>query len=260
VAGLIEKVVALSQDGDFSDRVKHRVSTFMDIRSAPCTIGSVHPSGMLREVLSKIGIEPSSNSEALAQIEGHVDRKSRELREGLPFGEFHNASATLGRLCYVLCQSLRPAAVVETGVAYGVTSTYTLQALADNCRGKLTSIDLPPLAQRGRDYVGYFVPNEFRGRWDLHLGSARKLLPGILRAHAPIDIFIHDSLHTYSHMKWELEAALGALRPGGVIIADDIEGNRAFEETARHPSIEAWFAMEQEGKTSVCGVMRKKLG
>jgi len=72
-------------------------------------------------------------------------------------------------------------------------------------------------------------------------------------------MFVHDSLHTYSHMKWEFETALRSLRPGGVLISDDIEGNRAFEELTRHPSVAAWFAIRQEGKDAICGAVRTRI-
>jgi len=59
-------------------------------------------------------------------------------------------------------------------------------------------------------------------------------------------------------MKWEFDVVLRSLRPGGVIIADDIEGNRAFEEITRHPSVASWFAIRQEGKDAICGVLRTR--
>ncbi len=260
MAGLIEKVIALAQDGDLSDRVRHRLNVLTDRNSLPCTIRSFHAAGMQsQDCLVEIGLEKSWNSESLAQLEKHVGEKNDELkRKNIPFSFVHSGTSTLGRFCYELCRALCPETVVETGVAYGVTSAYILQALFDNDRGRLSSIDLPPLAQRSHDFVGYFVPDALRTRWNLRLGSARKLLAKVLNEGRPIDIFIHDSLHTYSHMKWEFALALDALRPGGVIIADDIEGNRAFEEAVRHPSIESWFAIAQDGKTSICGVMRKR--
>ena len=75
----------------------------------------------------------------------------------------------------------------------------------------------------------------------------------------PIDLFVHDSLHTYSHMKWEFEAALSALRSGGLVISDDIDGNRAFEQMVQRRSIDSWLAIRQRGKNSLCGAARSKL-
>ena len=162
------------------------------------------------------------------------------------------ASATLPAAIFVL------GVVVETGVAYGVTSTYILSALEENGHGQLYSIDLPPLADDAEKYIGYFIRPELRGRWHLQIGPAQKLLRDLLLQTTTIDMFVHDSLHTYSHMKWEFEAALASLRPGGVLISDDIEGNRAFEEITRHPSISSWMAIRQQGKHAICGALRTR--
>ena len=37
-----------------------------------------------------------------------------------------------------------------------------------------------------------------------------------------IDMFHHDSLHTWEHMTWEYETALPCLRQGGVLSSDDV--------------------------------------
>jgi predicted O-methyltransferase YrrM len=48
-----------------------------------------------------------------------------------------------------------------------------------------------------------------------------------------MDIFIHDSLHTYEHMIWEFEASYPSLRVGGLLFADDALWNHAFSDFAR---------------------------
>jgi predicted O-methyltransferase YrrM len=52
-------------------------------------------------------------------------------------------SSTLGEVLYAVCRKAQPAAIVETGVAGGVSSSYILQSLEDNRSGDLYSIDLP---------------------------------------------------------------------------------------------------------------------
>jgi predicted O-methyltransferase YrrM len=144
---------------------------------------------------------------------------------------------------------------METGVAYGVTSAYMLQALEDNAFGRLVSIDLPPLSRKARQWVGTLVPDHLRHRWNLHIGSAQKLLPKLLRQEGKLDMFVHDSLHTYAHMQWEFATIWKALQPGGVLIADDISGNRAFEECLKQ-GVDNWTAIRQEEKNSLCGILR----
>lgn len=195
----------------------------------------------------------------MLEVEEHLRRATVDGgRLGLPFSRVHDGTETLGRICYSVCRFLRPNVVVETGVARGVTSAYILQALVENGCGELHSVDLPPLGGV-EDCVGCLVPIEHRQRWRLHVGSARRVLPRILGHMPALDVFVHDSLHTYSHMRWELRSALSALRPGGVVVADDIEGNSAFEEVVRGCEVESWFAVRQAGKSALCGAFRTKV-
>jgi predicted O-methyltransferase YrrM len=149
-----------------------------------------------------------------------------------------------GGLLYALVRSRRPDAVVETGTASGISSTYLLAALARNAHGRLYSIDLPFQAGEGDEYhgvvpgttidlddaspippgkePGWAVPAAFRDRWELRLGDARELLPALLGELGEIGVFFHDSLHSREHMLFEFEAAWPHIAPGGVLLADDI--------------------------------------
>jgi predicted O-methyltransferase YrrM len=196
-------------------------------------------------------------SDGLRRLEDHIrTRRVPSANPRLPFASFHDASVSLARLCYGVCKLLNPSVVLETGVAYGVTSAYILQALEENGAGKLYSVDLPRFASGAESSVGWLVPDSLKHRWDLRIGPARSVLPKIIGEVQTADVFIHDSLHTYAHMKWEFSIALPALRPGGILISDDIEGNRAFEELLSNSSVRSWFAMKQQNKQSVCGALR----
>jgi Methyltransferase domain len=141
--------------------------------------------------------------------------------------------ADMAELLYGLVRALRPEVVVETGVATGVTSAYLLAALADNDAGELESIDLPSADLVRAELVGCAVPPDLRDRWSYHWGSSRRLLPGILaEGRGKRRVFIHDSEHTYSNMRWELECAWKALQQGDWLIADDVHMNSAFGDLA----------------------------
>ncbi len=128
-----------------------------------------------------------------------------------------------------LIRRLSAAKVVETGVAHGVTSRIILEAL--NGRGHLWSIDLPPAwAPDVHREIGAAVDGGLLDQWSLISGSSRRRLPRLLRRIAPIDLFIHDSQHSRSNMLFEMDKAWMALRPGGAMVVDDIDNNRAFAE------------------------------
>ena len=253
-------ILALLSDSP-AERARNTIGRWLDRFSAPSTLRGPVSAGDLQSGISRLfgpACKVYLESEGLRSIERHIERRRGHLdTRRPPFGAFHNGTTTLGRLCYAACRALRPRIVVETGVAYGVTSAYILQALADNGAGELHSLDLPPLGPDAHEYVGYLVPATLRTRWDLRIGPARALLPEVL-GEGRLDLFLHDSLHTYGQMRWEFALAMDAMSEGGVLIADDIEGNRAFEEVLGGPRVGSWLALKEEGKDAVCGVVRTK--
>lgn len=257
----IDKALALARSNrDFPDRLRIKASGLLDRLSPRSRLENVSGCDQLELQLSGLlGSRPIVDGEpSLEELESSLDRQWSELKRVIPFSAAHRGTATLGRLCYAVCRRLRPSRVVETGVAYGVTSAYVLQALAANGQGELLSVDLPPLGPHAEENVGCLIPPHLRTRWNLTRGSAKKVLPRMLQEAGSIDMFVHDSLHTYSHMQWELKIALAALRPGGALIVDDIQGNRAFEEAARDSRVASWFVIRQDGKNAVCGAMRMR--
>jgi len=79
---------------------------------------------------------------------------------------------------------------------------------------------------------GFLVPHELRTRWTLILGDARvKLIPLLEKWHK-IDVFFHDSDHTYLHMMWGYTSAWPYLLESGLLISDDVGQNTAFYDFA----------------------------
>lgn len=169
--------------------------------------------------------------EALKEIESLVAEKQVQLVNpvfGPPSG--HNARLGLARMCYAVCRALRPDVVLETGVCYGVTSSFILQALAINGKGQLLSIDLPPLSRVAGAESGVLIPSHLKSRWKLNPGRIRRKLPQVLAGQPAIDIFLHDSLHTFRNMTYEFQTVWPHLRPRGVLLSDDVAMNGAFEK------------------------------
>ena len=188
---------------------------------SPCTFTSEFRDlwpGVIREVEAK-GIRPGPES----------------------FGSWNDGDAGLVRAIWCLIRHLKPARVIETGVAHGVTSRFILEALARNGGGHLWSIDLPPIERDLRKQVGMAVGDRYAGRWTYIEGSSRRRLPGMLSQLGQIDLFIHDSLHSERNVRFELDRAWAALKPGGAIVVDDVDANwgfRSFTQTfSGHESI-----------------------
>lgn len=174
-------------------------------------------------------------------------------REG-PFPTKHNADFALARMCYAVCRLLKPEVVIETGVAYGVTTAFILKALQMNGRGRLYSIDLPPLRKDADAFVGYLVPEELKGRWSLHRGVSKRILPKLLSRLGRVDIFVHDSLHTLSNMLRELRLVTSYLERPSIVIADDIQRNEAFAVWVKETSPTHWAVFREEEKEALFGI------
>ena len=170
---------------------------------------------------------------ALRGVEGETRRILRRVHDENPRGARWPADSLLARLCYLSCRLIEPEVVVETGVAYGVSSAFVLKALEENGRGMLYSVDLPPVRSGYEKFWGIAVPDELRGRWRLHRGSSARVLPLLLQEVSTVDLFVHDSLHTRRNMRREFDTIWPHLRNGGLLLADDVERNRAFGELQR---------------------------
>lgn len=140
-----------------------------------------------------------------------------------------NASMELVSLCYAICRLLKPSKVVETGVANGLTSFSILRALKENGSGQLYSIELPPLQPGAESWVGHLVPEFLRSQWILLFGASQYLLPQIPPVLEPIDVFVHDSDHSYWNQLREYRFVWPYLRPGGVLISHDVVNDALIE-------------------------------
>ncbi|MDE1821133.1 MAG: class I SAM-dependent methyltransferase [Euryarchaeota archaeon] len=136
---------------------------------------------------------------------------------------------------YALVRLLRPKHVVEAGVSSGVSSAYFLKALNQNHFGTLHSIDLPtrqkgatfrekedsPVALPPGKSSGWAVPPHLRAGWDLRIGPSQELLPSLVSELDQVDLFLHDSLHTFEHATFEFTTVDPKMPSHGVLLADN---------------------------------------
>jgi hypothetical protein len=162
------------------------------------------------------------------QVIGELEAKG--IRVGPEsFKGWNDGDAGLVRAIWCLTRHLQPRNVVETGVAHGVTSRFILEALERNGTGHLWSIDRPPLEHVWHDQIGMAVGSRFAARWSYIKGCSSLRLPGLLSELRQIDLFIHDSLHSEQNVRFEVDRAWAALRPGGAIVVDDVDANLGFK-------------------------------
>lgn len=240
---------------------KSAVNYFLDdprlLFGIPSTPSKLHVASFIERALGTNIIEalhaflPQDFQDHIAQV-GGADQQGYRL------------------MLYLLVRKYRPQVVVETGVARGISSAYILCAMRENCSGHLYSIDLPAKkaaieedsnrekyrytlsdGQTHSEYeIGYTVPEFLKERWTLTLDDSRRALPELMTKLQTIDVFYHDSLHSYDHMKFEFETAWPHLKEGGLLLSDDVLWNNAFHEMckqhARKPMIYRSFGMIQK--------------
>ena len=161
-----------------------------------------------------------------------VERLFREIEDD-PLIEGMRASYAEGRptrgklqlgrfkALYSIVRITRPAVVVETGVHDGLSSSLILAALGRNEVGRLVSIDLPSTdLPPGIPRPGWLVPSDLRGRWDLHLGDARRLLPQLVE-NLSVGLFHHDSDHGRAHREFEFRTMYPSLAHEGILMSDE---------------------------------------
>ena len=151
---------------------------------------------------------------------------------------------------YWIVRQIKPKTIVQTGVSNGLSSAFMMLALAKNGpQGRLSVIDLPAVFDPAdpkwtragvvHGFViphgkssGWIVPDIYRERFNVEIGDAKVLLPALIDRLDTVDMFYHDSDHTYNHMVFEFEQAKRKLAPNGVVVADDISWNASLWDFA----------------------------
>jgi predicted O-methyltransferase YrrM len=159
---------------------------------------------------------------------------------------------------YWLVRSLKPKTIVQCGVCNGLSSAFMMLALAKNGPdGQLHAIDIPQVFNSkdpawtipGRVYgevvpegklPGWMVPEAYQPRFHVQNGDAKILLPQLVEQLPAVDLFYHDSTHTYDHMMFEFHEAKRKLVPGGLVVADDISWNSSLWDFADEHGVPAY--------------------
>lgn len=172
-----------------------------------------------------------------------------------PYPTEYSLDDKSGLLLYLLCKIIQPEKVVETGVAYGLSSMYILQALEENHKGSLYSIDSVFSPWQTKEMIGAAIPSHLKQRWKFVFGSSYEKLNTLMSSLGSIDIFLHDSLHTYKNMMYEFETALPFIAKNGFLISDDIGDNNAFYDFSAKMKFDSLILKQKEN--SFLGIIRK---
>jgi len=150
---------------------------------------------------------------------------------------------------YYIVRIKKPELMIETGVATGLSSFFILKAMSENNFGKLVSTDI-------RYDAGEIVPDYLRNRWNFILlkrdnkNQFKKFINGFDK----IDIFFHDSDHSYWWQNLEYVYSFEHIKKGGLLVSDDIDNSYAFLDFVKKNKL-AFYSFFNVG--SMAGVIIK---
>jgi hypothetical protein len=119
---------------------------------------------------------------------------------------------------YALTRILQPEHIVETGTDKGLGSCVFAAALLRNGHGRLTTVDINPDS-------GYLITGRYAAVVDRVMGDSIDVMGS---GTTPVDMFIHDSWHTFEHEFGELEAVAPRLSPGAMVLSDNAHDSDAL--------------------------------
>src|SRR5438067_9165755 len=180
--------------------------------------------------------QTSSSSTSFYSMWDAVARFAKEIRASEFMSDMisrrnaYGSEGVMGALdcatLYGLTRWLRPTVLVESGGFVGMSSAFILKALADEklATSKLYSIELSEDCEQGA-----LIPEELRRGFVPMRGRVEDFLKGD-QLPGSIDMFLHDSSHSYRHMRWEFRQFWPRLRDGGLLVSHDVQMNAAFPE------------------------------
>lgn len=139
-----------------------------------------------------------------------------------------------GHVIYSLASHAKPRLAVESGAGFGVSGMYILCALAAR-EGRLASFEIGDYwreAEKSHALVGGTNSVANRPFEDF---------PQMLDPGARIDFAFVDAVHEKDVVIRSVRTLIGWMRPGGLIVLDDLQANDSMREAwplvARHPFI-----------------------
>ncbi len=197
----------------------------------------------LKQLFPDIDFTVNDIKKEVKNIEEHLERFFDKLKKNefpskeKPYPIDYSLDSDFGILLYSLCKIVKPELIVETGVAYGRSSTYILESLNKNEKGNLYSIDDTFRPWETKEKIGSSIPENLKKRWKFFLGTSKNRLEDICKSTNGIDIFIHDSLHTYQNMLYEFELIWPYIKKNGYLLSDDIMENNAFQDFCKSKKV-----------------------
>ncbi|MGH3388125.1 MAG: class I SAM-dependent methyltransferase [Actinomadura sp.] len=180
------------------------------------------------EFLERLGWPRTAIEPVVAEFDeviGLLEKRYHSTR--LAFPKRFGVETETGIFIYAATRLLKPANIVETGVADGRSSFFFLAALERNGSGLLHSFDINPAAG------GLVGDHE---QWRLAIvdrEAPENSFIESLRQIRSVDLFFHDSDHRYLGQYFEYAQVWPMMAPDGLFSSDDVDCSKAFVDFCR---------------------------
>jgi len=138
------------------------------------------------------------------------------------YPKFYDSNPKTIKLLELLVAKIQPLTVVETGIANGISTRAFLNAFQENSLSNsiLYSFDID----------SHVVVHEFtkNRQFSFKHISEQNTFDSQLNALPSIDLFYHDSDHSYGNQIKEYRLAWPKISRGGALVSDDINWSNAF--------------------------------
>lgn len=135
---------------------------------------------------------------------------------------------------YMIIRALQPDNVVETGTHLGLGTSVIAAALLRNGHGRVTTIDIDADS-------GYLIDEPYSTVIERRVGSSVDVLATL----SDVDLFLHDSLHTYDYESQELTAVAPNLSADAIVLSDNAHDSAALSDWAERTGRRYLFFREQ---------------
>ena len=136
-------------------------------------------------------------------------------------------------LIFAICESIGARNVLETGVAYGWSSSAILFSIKNRKNSKLVSVDMPYPGKNNDQDVGIIIPTDLKKYWTLLRYADKEGIPKALKILKNIDFCHYDSDKSYDGRMLSYKIIWDNLSKNGIFYSDDIADNNAFIDFCR---------------------------
>jgi predicted O-methyltransferase YrrM len=178
------------------------------------------------------------NNISVSEVKSYL-QESKEVvdyeRMKIKTGKYWQISKDEVRAIYAIIRARKPDIVIETGMGPGVSTTTILWAMKK--KGRLISIDPGIPYGKGDREIGFIIPQDLKSNLEYVKGFTSSKLKDVLNSLQRLDVFFHDSDHSYENVKFELNSVWPKIRNDPLILIDNYDWSNAAADFAEEKKL-----------------------